>query len=53
MNAHGKSFWARRKRLYSEIASAKRDRDDFCRTLVCLRRRLPTDLSNRVVRVAV
>ena len=53
MNAHEKTFWARHKRLCSEIASAKRDRDDFCRVLVCLRRRLPTDLSNRVLRMAV
>ena len=44
---------ARYKRLSAAIAGAKRDRDDFCRVLMCLRRRLPLELSNRVLRMAV
>ena len=53
MHAHEKAFWARHKRLCAAIASAKRDRDDFCRVLMCLRRRLPSELSNRVLCMAV
>ena len=53
MNAQEKAFWARHKRLCSGIASAKHARDDFCRVLMCLCRRLPFDLSNRVLCMAV
>ena len=53
MHAQEKAFWARHKRLSAAISGAKRDRDDFCRVLMCLRRRLPLELSNRVLRMAV
>ena len=53
MHAQEKAFWARHKRLCTAIAGAKRDRDDFCRVLMCLRRRLPLELSNRVLCMAV
>ena len=52
-HAQEKAFWARHKRLSAAISGAKRDRDDFCRVLMCLRRRLPLELSNRVLRMAV
>ena len=38
MHAQEKAFWARHKRLCTAIAGSKRDRDDFCRVLMCLRR---------------
>ena len=51
-HAEEKTFWARHKRLCSAIASAKRDSDDFCRVLMCLRRRLPCELGIRVLDIA-
>ena len=53
MHAQEKAFWTRHKRLCTAIASAKRDSDDFCRVFMCLRRRLPLELSNRVLCMAV
>ena len=53
MHAQEKAFWVRHKRLCTAIAGAKRDRQDFCRVLMCLRRRLPLELSNKVLRMAV
>ena len=53
MQAQERAFWARHKRLCAAVASAKRDRDDFCHVLMCLRRRLPFELSNRVLCMAV
>ena len=53
MHAHEKAFWVRHTRLCTAIAGAKGDRDDFCRVLMCLRRRLPLELSNRVLCMAV
>lgn len=53
MHAQEKAFWVRRKRLCTAIAGAKHDRDDFCRVLMCLRKRLPVELSNRVLCMAV
>ena len=53
MQGQERAFWARHKRLCAAVASAKRDRDDFCLVLMCLRRRLPFELSNRVLCMAV
>ena len=53
MQAQERAFWARHKRLCAAVASAKRDRDDFCHVLMCLRRRLPFELSSRVLCMAV
>ena len=44
---------ARHKRRCTVLADVKRDRNDFCRVLRCLRRRLPFELSNRVLCMAV
>ena len=53
MQAQERASWARHKRLCAAVASAKRDRDDICHVLMCLRRRLPFELSNRVLCMAV
>ena len=53
MQVHENACWARHKRLHAAVTSAKRNRDDFCRVLLCLRRRLPAELSVRVLRMAV
>ena len=53
MHAQEKAFWVRHKRLQTAINGAKRDRQDFCHVLMCLRRLLPFELSNRVLCMAV
>ena len=50
---HEKVFWARHKRLCAAVSGGQRDRDDLCRVLLCLRRRLPAELSARVMGMAV
>jgi len=53
LQVHEKAFWARHKRLCAAVGGAKRDRDDFCHVLLCLRKRLPAELSVRVMCMAV
>ena len=53
LQVHEKAFWTRHKRLCAAVGGAKHDRDDFCRVWLCLRKRLPAELSARVLRMAV
>ena len=50
---HEKAFWTRHKRLCAAVGGAEHERDDFCRVWLCLRKRLPAELSARVLRMAV
>ena len=53
LQVHEKAFWTRHKRLCAAVGGAEHDRDDFCRVWLCLRKRLPAELSARVLRMAV